>query len=81
MNTEPIEITPYTITEVRTVKYFNVEISSVELFTKVSVRILLLDENKQMIGFKDLVLSGQEYLDWKDDSYIIDKVKQFLASQ
>ncbi len=80
MNRDPVEITPYTITEVKTVKYFNIQIGSVELFTKADIRILLLNENKQVIDYKDIELTGQDYLDWKDDSYIIDKVKQILAS-
>ena len=82
MSIEPIEIIPYTITNVKIVKYFNVEIGAVELFTRVTIKILLFNEDKELIDLKYLVLSGQEYLDWtNDDTYIINKVKHFLESQ
>ncbi len=73
------EIVPFTITETKTVKYFRVRLENIILFKSVDVVIELLDENYNYVSTRVLYLTGQDYLDWKDDSYITTKAIEFLG--
>ena len=73
------EFIPYTKTEVKNVKYFRVFVDELQLFSSANLRIDLLDENMRYVETKSMSLSGQEYADWKDDSYVINKVCTFLG--
>jgi hypothetical protein len=79
MNGSLTEFIPYTKTEVKNVKYFKVFIDELQLFSRANLRIDLLDENMGYVETKLMSLSGQEYEDWKDDSYIINKECTFLG--
>jgi hypothetical protein len=79
MDSPLTEFIPYTKTEVKNVKYFRVFIDEVKLFSSATIRIDLFDENSNYVETKSMVISGQEYLGWQDDSYIITTVSNFLG--
>jgi hypothetical protein len=74
-----IQIVPKTITDVKVIKHFKVNVSGLELFTSVTLDVELLDENYNCIKYKSFTLSGNDYLNWKnDDNYIIQKALEYL---
>ncbi len=87
MNRETINIEPYTITNIKTVSSVKIRIENVQLFKSAVIIIDFYDSNGRMVDNKIIHLSGQEYLDWKDDSYIYDYlcdkfgIKAILPSQ
>jgi hypothetical protein len=75
MNEQVTEIVPAEITEIKHVKYFNVIVTNLELFTSVSLVVQFLDEHKRMVQSNSLTLTGTEYTNWSNnDNYIIDYV-------
>jgi hypothetical protein len=62
--------------------YTQLYIDTVDVILNVQVNILytLATENRELLGYQKLVLSGEDYNKWSDDdSYIIKKVAQALG--
>jgi hypothetical protein len=75
-----IPIQPATITEVKNVRSFRVMVSSLELFTSVSVFVVLQDENGSQVGSRSFTFEGEEYLGWNnDDQYLVNKVAERMG--
>ena len=67
---------PITKTKVNIVSKIEISIVELILFKSVKVRVVLFDDNKNIINSNILTLTGQDYLNWKDDdNYIVDYVK------
>lgn len=77
---KPTPIQPSTITDVKTVTSFRTSIQDLTLFTSVTLRVELLNEQGGLIDLRYIVLSGDDYNNWNnDDSYIINKVAEKLG--
>ena len=75
-----INIDPSTITDVKTITSFRVSINGLELFSSVSLRVELLGQEGGLLDIRYVVLTGDDYLNWKnDDNYIITTVAQKLG--
>lgn len=75
-----VEIATATITETKSVKYFQVYVAGVELFKSVTVAVTLFGENGAGVGSRTFKIEGAEYLAWNnDDQYLIDLVAQKLG--
>ena len=76
MNSTVYDIEPITKTKVNIVSKIEISIIELLLFKSVKVRVVLFDDNKNIINSNILTLIGQDYLNWKDDdNYIVDYVK------
>ena len=76
MNSTLYDIEPITKTKVNIISKIEISIIELILFKSVKVRAVLFDENKNIIDGHILTLTGQDYLNWKDDdNYIVDYVK------
>lgn len=76
MNSTVYDIEPITKTKVNIVSKIEISIIELLLFKSVKVRVVLFDDNKNIINSNILTLTGQDYLNWKDDdNYIVDYVK------
>lgn len=81
MESTTTEIQSFTITNTRTVKYFKVFVDGLDLFKSVRLRIDLISDNNEYVETRFLTLSGDDYNNWmNDDSYILEKVSQFLQT-
>jgi hypothetical protein len=73
-------ITPATITETKTITYFRVQVTNLDLFKSVSVSVTLLDETGNYCGTRNFTFEGAEYLAWNnDDSYLVNLVATKLG--
>jgi hypothetical protein len=76
MNSTLYDIEPITKTKVNIISKIEISIIELILFKSVKVRVVLFDENRNIINSNILTLTGQDYLNWKDDdNYIVDYVK------
>jgi hypothetical protein len=81
--THPVEgvaIQATTITETMNVVSFKVHVVGLDLFNSVTVAVTLHDENRNCVGNRTFVISGDEYMSWNsDDQYLINLVAQKLG--
>lgn len=75
-----IAIEPSTVTEVKTITNFKVNIYSLQLFQSVTIQVHLFGENDELISIQYVGLTGDDYNGWNnDDNYIINKVAEKLG--
>jgi hypothetical protein len=79
MNNNSIEIPSFTVSSVRTVKYVRIRVENLQLFTSAIIYVDLLDENMHHIENKRYDLTGEDYVNWNDDSYIYTYVSNKLG--
>jgi hypothetical protein len=73
-------IQPATITEVKTVTKFFVQVVSLELFKSVTVMATLLTAEGNTVSTQTITVEGAEYAAWNnDDQYLVDLVAQKLG--
>ena len=79
MNTNtPIE--PDVITTTRTATSFTIKCMNLDLFNSASFLATLVDSSGINISNKVIILTPEQYLEWKnDDSYIVDLVATELG--
>jgi hypothetical protein len=81
MSTEtPTAIENFDIVTTNTATSFKVEITRLNLFISVELRVILLDANNNLIRVSYLTLSGDDYNNWaNNDEYIITYVAKYFG--
>ena len=75
-----VPIEPSVVTEVKTITNFKLSTQDLQLFTSVTFRCELLNDNGSLIDLKYVVIDGDDYKNWNnDDQYIINKVAEKLG--
>lgn len=74
-----INIVPKKLVKIYTIEKIDITISNLILNESVTINILLMDSDSQLVEVKNITLTGDEYNEWADnDSYIISKVCKYL---
>ncbi len=55
---------------VKVISAVQIKVVTVELYASAKIEVSLLDADKRIIERKALVISGQEYQGWNEDSYL-----------
>lgn len=68
---------------INTANKFRVFIRNIELFKSATINVVLYNDNDNKTILNSLIfkLEGDEYLNWADDKYIMDYVKNKLQNK
>jgi hypothetical protein len=80
INPSDVIIEPSIYTTSRTIVSFSVSVSSLELFTSVTLSVVTFDAARSVVNSQTMKLSGDDYLAWNNnDQYIINYVANKLG--
>jgi len=71
MNSFDVPIQKSTLTKIDQITNIKIRVVSLELFTNVTLSVLFMNDQNNMIDNKIIILEGSEYTNWgNDDNYI-----------
>ncbi len=80
MSRANVNIVPAQQTTTYNVASFSINVTSVVLFTSVSVNVQLFDDSKNLVGVKNLEFGGDQYQQWtNNDQTLVTMVADVLG--
>jgi len=71
MNNLNVPIQKSSLTKIDQITNIKIRVVSLELFTNVTLSVLLINDQNNIVDSKIIVLEGSDYTNWdKDDNYI-----------
>lgn len=75
-----ISVNNLTITKTSIIFNIKLEVIELILFESCEFRIILFDEENNIIDVKFYKISGEEYVNWNNDEYIVSWIKNKINS-
>lgn len=74
-----MDLIPVNINYTQEIKNIKIEISNLILFHSCSFRVILFNENQEIINIKFFTLEGDDYIQWNNDDFVVEWIKNQLT--